>query len=74
MLKRLHSLLFSEKSTQSNDQQLKVLLVHQNLNLTKEQTEALLTHIHDAVHTFVHEELSHEPPRLSVVDERQKKA
>ena len=74
MLKILHSLFFSEKRTQSQQQQLKVLLVHQNLNLTKQQTQALLNHVHDAVNIFVHEELNQTPPRLSIVEERKKKA
>ena len=78
MLKRLYSLLFPSRSSlvipSKEEQKLKVLLVHQNMNLSAEQREALLYHIQEAVHTFVHSELMDETPQLQIVEERQKKA
>ena len=78
MLKRLQSLFFPSSSSQispsKEEQKLKVFLVHQNINLTPEQREALFSHIQDAIHTFVHTELMEETPQLEIVEERQKKA
>ena len=78
MLKRLYSLFFPSRSSlvipSKEEQKLKVLLVHKNMNLSDAQREALFYHIQDAVHAFVHTELMEEIPQLQVVEERQKKA
>ena len=78
MLKRLKSLFFPSRSStpslSQEEQKLKVLLIHQNMNLSPEQREALFFHIQEAVHTFVHTELMEEKPLLEIVEERQKKA
>ena len=78
MLKRLYSLFFPSRSSlitpSKEEQKLKVLLVHQNMNLSAEQRDALFYHIQEAVQTFVHTELMEETPHLQVVEERQKKA
>ena len=78
MLKRLYSLFFPSRSSlvipSKEEQKLKVLLVHQNMNLSADQREALFYHIQDAIQTFVHTELMEATPHLQVVEERQKKA
>ena len=77
MLRQLQSLLFPSRSSKpspsTEEQKLKVLLVHQNMNLTPEQRESLFAHIQDAVHSFVHNELLETAPQLEVLEEKHKK-
>ena len=72
MINKLRSLLFKPKE-ENKDKQLKILLIHQNLELTEEQKQQLLAHIQDAVHNFVYDELKHEPSVLELITQKPEK-
>ena len=66
MINKLQALFFPNRETQG---QLKILLMHQNLNLTEEQRILLIESVQTAVEEFILGEQSQQDSPLSLIVE-----
>ena len=73
MLKKIHSLFFP-KPPEAAEQKIKILLMHQNLNLSAEQKQSLIMQLNQVVQSFVQEEILHEAAPLVLIDSQKKEA
>ena len=66
MFNKLHALLFPSRKKQG---QLKILLMHQNLNLTEEQRMLLIANVQTAVESFILGEQKDQTAPLTLIVE-----
>lgn len=73
MLKKIHSLLFP-KPVEASEKKIRLLLMHQNMNLSLEQKQSLIEQLNLVVQTFIQEEILNENKALVLLETQKKEA